>query len=491
MARARGKISFVLNGVSYTDIPYWTGGVNGQIDVTSTGTAVMIRQFLRQKYGIYGTGVISVSSGGYDSVDIRLNAAPQELLSRIKQDMTQNFEQGYFDGMTDSYVYTKKREKADNGDLIGYGVKYVMISNRAEYFNVPPPDWDAITSRATLGRSSTGASRTTQRRGPRSPRRTPIISDKGTLLATCGGWELYRKTLSDGTEVINAMLMSGTPKAKNWDEVRGAALTDAGFTWNKRYQLFENRTAIGAGNMDDAVSKMCRVLRKYYIDDTATTQPTTISTPTATPAPTAVNIKDIQDAVVVLQIANRMNPDPAIQMKIDLFQMTINAMLRSQGSATTTQTTGKIVFEEPKFQGFIDPYEMQEYKRLRDKLNPIDVIKAYEEVSFQAPLVYIDIIKGTNKLLKINIYNILNYVESYGYNIPRPIQNLTNNRNQNVDRSENINIIYFVRCNNNIQKIIELYETYTSNNGNRHIIDDGLRDTNKLADVITEMLRLE
>lgn len=251
------------------------------------------------------------------------------------------------------------------------------------------------------------------------------------------------------------------------------AYGDTPYDWNEKYPDL----------------KMDNTLWKGLQSNAQSTNPTA---PVSIPTAPQVQIKDIQSAVSVLQIAYRMNPNPDIKLKIELYQMTINSMLRTQAAGTTTQTGGKIIFDEPKFQDIntIEPSLVHEYKELRDKMNPIDIIKSYEKASSINPYVNVDIIYGTQKIMNVYLQYILDGIDNYGYVIPNPIPRLANEKEYPPGTEKELdktNIVYIIRCQSDPKKIIELYETYTAKDGSYYDIDKEQRITMKLETVLSFM----
>jgi hypothetical protein len=292
MSYQKGKFSFKLNGIQYNDIPgYRTSPTELSIGVA--GTATMVRQYLNTVYGISGRDFVSVKSesfAGGDSIRVGLNNAPAQLYSTVQRDLDAKFEEGSFDAMQDIYNYTKGVEEAEDGQKIRYGTKYLTTENSMPYGStVSAVDWTNVAPKTGGASASGGPGRYG---GGRGGRRQPL-SDNGTLLRTCGGWGIYRKQLPDGTMVVNAVKERSTTSNRGaWVEIRGALLTEANFTWNKRYQLFENRTLASSSDaeLNEGIDRLCRVLRRYYIDDTATqaasTSPTPVTPPVAPQPPT-------------------------------------------------------------------------------------------------------------------------------------------------------------------------------------------------------------
>jgi len=272
----KDKISFTLDGVKYTDISAYTyGGDNrNSYNVGVSGTAQMIRQWMKQKYPSVPARnyywVQSESYSGGDSIRVYLNDAPDELYEKLNKELNNKFEEGKFDGMTDSYSYNKSAEKSAEGMVIDYGTKYLFVNNRKPSdSDAPSVDWNAVLSAKAAPASAPARSYPSAQR-PSYP--------MGEVLKDCAGWIIYKKTLPDGRIVYNAKIKPDTPKNKgDWNEIKGEIYVQTGFKWGK-FGAFEKWGVIASEAA--VVEILCKILGKYYQGGEAPA-----SVPAETPAP--------------------------------------------------------------------------------------------------------------------------------------------------------------------------------------------------------------
>ena len=271
------KISFTLDGVKYTDIAAYTygGDTRTSYNVGVSGTAQMIRQWMKQKYPSVPTRnyywVQSESYSGGDSIRIYLNDAPKEFYEKLNKELNDKFEEGKFDGMTDSYSYNKSAEKSAEGMVIDYGTKYLFVNNyKPSDSDAPSVDWEAVLSKKSA---------------PSAPARTSPSGQRpsypvGEVLKDCAGWTIYKKTLPDGRIVYNAKIKPDTPKNKgDWNEIKGEIYVQTGFKWG-RFGAFEKWGVIASEAA--VVEILCKILGKYYQGGDA---PASVPAETPTPAP--------------------------------------------------------------------------------------------------------------------------------------------------------------------------------------------------------------
>jgi hypothetical protein len=199
------KFSFNLNGIKYTDISGSKYSGRNTVYVSVAGTAQMIRQYLKQKYpNLPSKNYVWVQSESYangNSIRVYLNNPPEDFENKLRLDLRTKFQEGNFDGMTDSYNYSKSDEKSAEGDNFSYGTKYLFVNNRKPYdSDAPEVDWSFLTKESAPAKSSTP--RTT----PSQPKSYPM----GEVLKDCSGWIIYKKTLPDGRIVYNAKIKPET-----------------------------------------------------------------------------------------------------------------------------------------------------------------------------------------------------------------------------------------------------------------------------------------
>jgi hypothetical protein len=242
---AKTTFSFTLDGVKYTDIKGYDGT---SIYIGLTGTAQMIRQYLKVKYPLAAKrGYSSVSSSG-SSIDIRFNDAPEEIYKKISAEIKRKFQEGYFDGMTDSYVNTKPNETSEEGLVISYGARYIFTYTSMGG-DVPAVDW-------------------TDKSKPSKPEIQPKPeSQQGVeVLKVCSGWTITKRLLSGGKIVYNAKINPDTKKnTTDWNTIKSEVYIETGFKWGK-FSSFDKWGQIASEAF--VIKRLCEVLGKYYTGDT-------------------------------------------------------------------------------------------------------------------------------------------------------------------------------------------------------------------------------
>lgn len=308
------KISFTLDGVKYTDISAFTysGDSRNSYNVGVSGTAQMIRQWMKQKYPSVPSRnyywVQSESYAGGDSIRVYLNDAPKELFEKLNRELNDKFEEGEFDGMTDSYRYTKSAEKSAEGMVIDYGTKYLFVNNyKPSDSDAPSVDWEAVLSQKSAPAAATRTYPSAQRQS------YPM----GEVLKDCAGWTIYKKTLPDGRIVYNAKIKPDTPKNKgDWNEIKGEIYVQTGFKWGK-FGAFEKWGVIASEAA--VVEILCQILGKYYQGGDA---PASVPSETPAPAPQPEAEKNIGLYVNGEFIENVASQEEAFKILQDNFGAT-------------------------------------------------------------------------------------------------------------------------------------------------------------------------
>lgn len=251
MAYEKGKFSFSIGGVKYTDIGGMRDTNSDRILIRVAGTAQMIRQWIKNKYpkmpskNYYWVNSRSFANG--NSIDVYLNNPPEEIGDYLSKELTKKFEYG-------SYHYGFQQEskdivdKTDEGKSIDYGTKYISITTRPPSgTDAPRVDWSILTSSApTQTTSST----------------KPEGYAMGEVLKDCAGWIVSKKTLPDGRVVYNAKIKPDTPVNKDqWQEIKNEVYTQTGFKWG-RFGAFEKWGVIASEAA--VVDILCKILDKYY-----------------------------------------------------------------------------------------------------------------------------------------------------------------------------------------------------------------------------------
>jgi hypothetical protein len=247
----KDKFSFSIDGVKYTDIK---GSVWGEgIYISVGGTSQMILQWMKQKYpNLPKTNYYWIKSSSFangNSIDIYLNEAPQEFVSKLRSELEAHFEYGNRHYTSESSG-TKLKTQTDEGKRIDYGTKYFSIQNRTPYgIKSEPVDWSSVLS----DKSSKPA--------PTQQRSYPM----GEVLQNCSGWIVSKKTLPDGRIVYNAKIKPDTPKNKgDWNQIKGEVYVHTGFKWGK-FSSFDKWGQIERES--EVLAELCNVLGKYYVQN--------------------------------------------------------------------------------------------------------------------------------------------------------------------------------------------------------------------------------
>jgi len=250
------KFSFTIDGVIYTDISGYDYA-GRYLSITVSGTAQMIRQWLKRKYpNLPSKNYVWVQSESYaggDSIRVYLNNAPEEFATKIARELKDNFQEGYFDGSTDSYSYTKSEVKSSEGKNVRFGTKYLFVNNKKPYdSDAPEVDWSVLSKASAPAKTST----------PRTTSSQPKSYPMGEVLKDCSGWIIYKKTLPDGRIVYNAKIKPETsPNRTDWNAIKGEIYTETGFKWG-RFGAFEKWGVIASEAA--VVELLCKILGKYY-----------------------------------------------------------------------------------------------------------------------------------------------------------------------------------------------------------------------------------
>jgi hypothetical protein len=271
------KFSFTIDGVIYTDISGYDYA-GRYLSITVSGTAQMIRQWLKRKYpNLPSKNYVWVQSESYaggDSIRVYLNNAPEEFATKIARELKDNFQEGYFDGSTDSYSYTKSEVRSSEGQNVRFGTKYLFVNNKKPYdSDAPEVDWSVLSKASAPAKTST----------PRTTSSQPKSYPMGEVLKDCSGWIIYKKTLPDGRIVYNAKIKPETsPNRTDWNAIKGEIYTETGFKWG-RFGAFEKWGVIASEAA--VVELLCKILGKYYQGGDAPAKPD-MPEPEPTPATT-------------------------------------------------------------------------------------------------------------------------------------------------------------------------------------------------------------
>jgi hypothetical protein len=267
MATSKINIDFTNDGVKYKNIEAYKYS-DTSYDISVTGTAKMIRQYIDTKYPKFsGKGILWVKSRKFangNAIDVYFNRLPEEYFKKIVKELDM-FE--YYDGHN-----SKTTTLNTSLGSITIGTKYLDVVNVPPYDSKekgePAPDWEKILKNSTPTTSS-----------GRSSGRSNF--EWGDLVTECAGWKLYVKPYQE-TYVYNLVKDKETPQNRqNWGEIQGEITTQTGFKWTKKTQTFSKWGIIY--DIVEVSNKLCEILLKYYTpQNTPTPQPEPIPEPTPT-----------------------------------------------------------------------------------------------------------------------------------------------------------------------------------------------------------------
>jgi hypothetical protein len=270
MAYQDSKFSFSIDGIKYSDIKGQHESSYDKIYIRVSGTAQMIRQWMKAKYPQIPLSnyfwIKSRSFANGNAIDIYLNDAPDNIYNELNSELSDKFEYG-------SYHYGAKqggggiRSKTDEGKSIDYGTKYLHVSNNQPYgANSPTVDWNIINNPVSA--------KTTKQFQSKSTKST---FDKGDFLMDCAGWEIYKKKYADGKILYTAHKKLTTPNNKvDWNTIKGEIYTETGFSYS-RFGNFQKWGQIASEAY--VINLLCQILGKYYKDPTMASQPVQVSQP--------------------------------------------------------------------------------------------------------------------------------------------------------------------------------------------------------------------
>jgi hypothetical protein len=87
----------------------------------------------------------------------------------------------------------------------------------------------------------------------------------GDLITECAGWWIMLKKMGDGRSVYNIVKKKETkPNKGDWNQIRGEIYIEGGFKWSPKTQTFQKW---GGDLSKEDIDKICKILRKYYVDD--------------------------------------------------------------------------------------------------------------------------------------------------------------------------------------------------------------------------------
>jgi disulfide oxidoreductase YuzD len=234
---------------------------NGYVEPV-TEIPKLLREFIKKKYPNYK---FSVTRTNYNSINVDLFEADFDAFvtdiknTPINPFYIQNDTNLTADAkkvMQDIYDFLSPNEYKNSGAYNFYLTMNVG-RNAIPYKNVGKKSY------STKGSSYSSTSN--------------AVYDKGTLIRTCGGWELYRAMTKTNKVVYNAIKLPYTPLNKtDWDVIKGEITTETGFKY--QYGAFTKWGIID----DSRIDKLCELFEKYYtnqsIQNTTNAKPTTPQT---------------------------------------------------------------------------------------------------------------------------------------------------------------------------------------------------------------------
>lgn len=122
-----GKV-FNFTNIKVSDTPNY-------LYVPTAGVAQVIRQYIKQKWGVKVQISSSTFSGG-DSVDVYLPCVDEKLYDEIRLEVRGLFSAGHFNGMIDLYEYKSDDSFIHiqhNGKKADVSAKYISVRNTPKW----------------------------------------------------------------------------------------------------------------------------------------------------------------------------------------------------------------------------------------------------------------------------------------------------------------------------------------------------------------------
>jgi hypothetical protein len=272
----------------------------------------LLREYIKKKYPNYK---FSVTRTNYNSIDVDLLEADFDaFISNLKYTNVNPF---YIQNdsnltdvakkvMQDIYDFLEPNElKFDDGYHKNYNF---YLTLHVGTYQKPYKKIDKKSYPSKSGFSSS----------------TPQKYDKGTLITTCGGWELFKATTKNGKVVYNAYKLASTPLNKlEWNVIKGDIYTQSGFKY--QYNAFTKW-----GEIDDKrIDRLCELLDKYYKSQGTGNVPTTTPTPkaqTTTQLLTTPKVLDKKDIEIRIKGIETLLKYATDQAKKDDYNIRLNGL---------------------------------------------------------------------------------------------------------------------------------------------------------------------
>jgi hypothetical protein len=264
MAYEKMKKSFTINGVDYKDINGLYESYDNRFRISQSGTASMIRQYMKAKYPKFsGAGILWVTSRTFangDSINVELNRIPESYIMKIDKELERfEYATSHYGSKGGSY-----EDATYNGMKISYGTKYLHVRNippnDSKEANMDAPDWDSILKAGEpikyQYRKKSGSSSGTKSYSSSTDK------DKQLLFKFDSGWEMY-KTITPENSIIYSIETTKEIKRIEFSQfslLKGTMLTQEGFKWNTFKYRFEKWNKID----DNAFELINTLLTKYY-----------------------------------------------------------------------------------------------------------------------------------------------------------------------------------------------------------------------------------
>lgn len=243
------KINVVIDGVTYKNIDVYNW--NGKYDISTTGVAQIIKQFVKNNYGDIKVWGKSDSYSGGSSVNIYLWNVPQEWYKKVDEFADRFGMYHEYDG-GDGYWRGKSVGAYDEkGNPIGNSSPYMHVYNKPPYGakeeDMTPPNYEEQPK---------PKKKEFERKGAKfSP------TDNLDLILDCGnGWKIYVGKPKE-KYLYNVVKDKDTKQNKEqWAEIK-ADMLEAGFQWGYKSGTFQRWTT----KPDDTLPQQaCNVLSKYW-----------------------------------------------------------------------------------------------------------------------------------------------------------------------------------------------------------------------------------
>lgn len=248
---AKEKIDVVIDNVTYKNIDVTDYRGTQDYDITTSGIAQIIKQFVKNNFGDIKVWAKSDSFAGGSSVDVYLWKVPEDWYDKVN-DFAERF------GMYNEYdggdgIWRGKKIGATtlNGKSVGNYSPYMHVKNSPPYgskeYDMPPPNY---------AEKPTPKKKEYERKGGKySP------TDNLDLVLDCGnGWKIYVGKPKE-KYLYNVVKDKDTKQNKEqWAEIK-ADMLEAGFQWGWKSGTFQRWTT----TPDDTLPQQaCNVLSKYW-----------------------------------------------------------------------------------------------------------------------------------------------------------------------------------------------------------------------------------